>query len=292
MARERWTVLRVLGWTRGYLRDKGIASSRLESELLLSHILGCDRVGLYLRYDMVLSSGELAAFRRVLERRTRGEPLQYITGYQEFWSIRFKVNPHVLIPRPETETLVEETLRLIEAEGWREPRIAEVGTGCGAMAISIVRSMPSARVVATDKSWDALCLARENAMIQSVAPSISFVCGDLLSFVRPGADGAFDLVISNPPYVRRGDIEGLQPEIRDFEPREAIDGGDDGLDFHRDLLQGISSCLRKGGWLVLEIGADQGPTACNLAEQVGGFIKSQIIRDYSGKDRVLISQGE
>jgi release factor glutamine methyltransferase len=290
--RERWTVLRVLGWTRAYLRDKGIVSSRLESELLLSHILGCDRVGLYLRYDMVLSSEELAAFRRALERRTRGEPLQYITGYQEFWSIRFKVSPQVLIPRPETETLVEETLRLIEAEGWREPRIGEVGTGCGAIAISIVRSMPSARVVATDKSWEALRLARENAMIQDVAPRMSFVCGDLLSFVRPGTDGAFDVVISNPPYVRRGDIEGLQPEIRDFEPREAIDGGADGLDFHRDLLRGTSSCLRKGGWLVLEIGADQGPTVYDLAEQVGGFKKREIIRDYTGKDRVLISQGE
>ena len=290
MAKARWTVLRVLEWTRAYLHDRGITSPRLESELLLSHTLGCDRVGLYLRYDMVLSSGELAAFRQALERRVRGEPLQYITGYQEFWSIRFKVSPHVLIPRPETETLVEEALRLIEAEGWREPRIGEVGTGCGAISISIASSARLARVIATDKSWKALLLARENAATQRVASRISLVCGDLLSFVRSDRGRVFDLVISNPPYVKRGDIDGLQREIRDFEPREAIDGGVNGLDFHRKLLHGARGCLKKGGWLILEIGADQGPIVQDMAEQIGGFQRSKILSDYTGRTRVLTGQ--
>jgi release factor glutamine methyltransferase len=239
---------------------------------------------------MVLSSSELAAFRQILERRVKGEPLQYITGYQEFWSIRFKVNPHALIPRPETERLVEETLRLIEGEGWQEPRIAELGTGCGAISISIASSARFARVVATDKSWKALLLARENATTQRVASRISFVCGDLLSFVRSDRGRVFDLMVSNPPYVKRGDIDSLQREVRDFEPREAIDGGIDGLDFHRRVLHEACRCLKEGGWLILEIGADQGTIVQDMAEQIGGFQQTKILCDDEGRARVLTGQ--
>ncbi len=290
MARERWTVLRVLDWTQKYLREKTIPNPRLESELLLSHILGFDRVGLYLNYDMALSPGELKRFRGVIERRVKGEPLQYITGYQEFWSIRFKVGPPVLIPRPETEILVEETLRLIDSESWQEPRIVEVGTGCGALAISIAQSLPSTKVVATDISWEAIALARENAIAQNVASRMSFVQGDGLSFVRSPAEGVFDLIISNPPYIKRGDIDNLQPEIRDHEPRLAIDGGAEGLDFYRKLLRDVPPRFRKGGWLVLEIGADQGSDVLDLIEQTGAFKRSRIISDYSGSARAVIAQ--
>lgn len=290
MAKERWTVLRVLEWTQKYLRKKDIPNPRLESELLLSHILGFDRVGLYLNYDMALSSRELEGFRRVIERRITGEPLQYITGYQEFWSIRFKVGSYVLIPRPETEILVEEALRLINLEGWQEPRIFEVGTGCGAIAISIAKSVPSTKITATEISWEAVALARENAIAQNVASRVYFVLGDVLSFVKPRTEGIFDLIISNPPYIKRGDIDDLQPEIRDFEPRKAIDGGIDGLDFCRELLNEAPSCLRKGGWLILEIGADQGVGILDLIEQIGGFKHKKIIPDYSGRNRALIAQ--
>lgn len=290
MIKERWTVLRVLAWTQKYLRKKGILKPRLEGEVLLSHVLGCDRVGLYLSYDMVLSPSELTCFRGVIERRVAGEPLQYITGYQEFWSIPFRVDPHVLIPRPETEVLVEEALRLIELEGWREPRILEVGTGCGAVAVSIAKSVSLTKILATEISWEAAVLARENARAQNVGSKICFVQGDLLAFVKSGTDGVFDLVISNPPYIKTGAIDTLQREIRDFEPRDALDGGVDGLDYYTELLDGASPCLRKGGWLILEIGGDQGPEILHLAEQVGGVQHVQIIPDYSGRSRALIAQ--
>jgi release factor glutamine methyltransferase len=289
LAKERWTVLKVLKWTQDYLGKKSIPNPRLESELLLSHILGCDRVGLYLNYDMTLSPGELEGFRGVIKRRMAGEPLPYITGYQEFWSIRFKVGSPVLIPRPETEVLVEEAFRLIDQEGWHEPRIVEVGTGCGAIAISIAKSIPSARIIATEISWKALVLARDNALAQDVVSRISLVQGNMLSFVKSGS-GFFDLIISNPPYIKRGDIDSLQPEIRDFEPREALDGGIDGLDFHRRLLDEAASCLRTGGWLILEIGADQDGDTTQLTKQIGGFRQTRIIPDYSGRSRALVAQ--
>jgi release factor glutamine methyltransferase len=239
---------------------------------------------------MVLSSRELERFKEIIQRRVAGEPIQYITGFQEFWSIRFKVGPQVLIPRPETEILVEEALRLIDLEEWKNPMVLEVGTGCGAIAISIAKSFHSARVIATEISWQALGLARENARAQSVTSQILFVLGNLLSFVKVGEEGTLDLIMSNPPYIRKTDIDKLQPEIRDFEPREAIDGGVDGLDFYRQLLVDAPPYLRGGGWLVLEIGADQGKDILSLSEQIGGFKDAKIVPDYSGKSRALIAQ--
>jgi release factor glutamine methyltransferase len=289
LAIEHWTVLKVLEWTQNYFRKKEIPNPRLESEILLSHTLGFDRVGLYLHYDMTLSPSELSGFRGLIERRITGEPLQYITGYQEFWSIRFKVNSSVLIPRPETEVLVQEALYLIDLEGWQEPRIVEVGTGCGAIAISIVKSSHSTKAVATEISSEALALATENALVQGVASRIAFVQGNWLSFVK-STWGVFDLIISNPPYIKRGDIDNLQPEIRDFEPRKALDGGIGGLDFHRGLLAEAPRCLRTGGWLILEMGADQSADIVELAKQIGGLKEARILSDYSGKSRAFVAQ--
>lgn len=289
MPRERWTVLRALQWTRDYLQKKAIPNPRLEGELLLSHVLGIDRVGLYLRYDMILSPEELKRFRRVIERRTAGEPLQYITGFQEFWSIRFKVSPAVLIPRPETEVVVEEALRLIGREGWQGPRILEVGTGCGAIAVSIATSCPSVEVVATEVSWDAIVLARQNAAAQGVLPRVHFVQADLLSFARPGT-GVFELIVSNPPYIKTGEIRRLQREIRDFEPKKAIDGGRDGLDVFRRLVLEAPPFLRTGGWVVFEIGEDQGREALQLMERAGGLGRIRVLRDFSGRDRAAVAQ--
>jgi release factor glutamine methyltransferase len=289
VAKERWTILRILKWTQDYLRKRSIPNPRLESEILLCHILGFDRVGLYLNYDMALSQSELDGFRGVIQRRAAGEPLQYITGYQEFWSIRFKVGSSVLIPRPETEILVEEALRLVEEEKWLEPKIAEVGTGCGAIAISIAKSAPSTEIVATEISWEALLLARENAFAQEVASRIDLVQGNLLSFTKSGI-GIFHMIVSNPPYIKTEDINTLQPEVRDFEPRRALDGGVDGLDFYHGLLREGSPCLRTGGWLVLEIGEDQDENIIPLINQTGVFEQARIIPDYAGRSRVVMAQ--
>jgi len=289
LTKERWTVLKVIEWTQGYLRARAIPSPRLESELLLSHALGLDRVGLYLHHDMVLSPSELERFRELIKRRTRGEPLPYITGYKEFWSIPFRVDPSVLIPRPETEVLVEEALRIIGLEGWTDPLVLDLGTGCGAIAVSLAKSISSGRIVATDLSWEALALARENALAQGVSGRICFVQGDGLSFMKSTA-GIFDQIVSNPPYVSHEEIESLQPEIRDFEPRHALDGGPDGLEFHRELLSQVPSRLKSGGWLIVEIGAGQGPKILESAEKASWTKRVRIIRDYAGRSRALVAQ--
>jgi len=239
---------------------------------------------------MVLSSEELRRFREVVERRVTGEPIQYIRGYQEFWSIPFKVGPEVLIPRPETEILVEEALRLVELEGWDRPMIVDVGTGCGAIAISIAKSVRSSNVIATEISWEAIVLARENAEAQDVASKIAFVQGDLLSCVKSGKTGGCHLIVSNPPYIEREDVPDLPREIKDFEPRGAIDGGTDGLGFYRRLFVEAPTCLRAGGWLILEIGAYQGEQILRMVEQIGGLREGRIIPDHSGKSRAIITQ--
>jgi release factor glutamine methyltransferase len=238
---------------------------------------------------MTLSQDERERFRRLIERRVAGEPLPYLTGYQEFWSIRFKVDSSVLIPRPETEVLVEEALHLIERQGWRTPRIVEVGTGCGAIAVSIAKTVPLAKILATEISQCAIALARENAQVENVASRICFVRGNLLKFLK-SRPGLFDLVISNPPYIKRGDIGGLQPEIRNYEPRDAIDGGLDGFDFHRKLLHEGYHCLRKGGWLILEIGADQSEGILRLVQGTAGFGETRVSLDNSGRSRALVAQ--
>lgn len=280
MTAAPWTIARVLEWTRGYFEEKGIESARLDAELLIADALGVDRVRIYLDHHKPLRPDELAAVRERVKRRGRREPVAYITGTRGFWSIDLTVDPRVLIPRPDTEVLVERALkRLAEQEA---PRVVDVGCGSGAIALSIAHDVPGAAVLGVDRSPDALAVSRHNAAALGF-DRVEWREGDLLD----GVEGPFDLVASNPPYIASAEVDRLMTDVVAYEPRAALDGGADGLDLIRRLIPQAAERLRAGGALLVEIGYDQGDTVRALAEADGRFDAVQIVRDYGGRDRVL-----
>ncbi len=278
---EVWTVLKVLQWTAGYFSDKGIEGGRLDAELLLGDTLTLDRVGLYLNYDRPLSAGELETFRAAVGRRAKREPLQYIRGQAEFWSLPFTVSPAVLIPRSDTEVLVEEALKRIAGPG----RILDVGTGSGAIAIALAHERPEVSVEAVDLSAEALTVARGNAARNGVTDRVTMRQGDLRQLRGAG----YDLVVSNPPYIPSADLAGLMPEVREFEPSLALDGGADGLAAYRLLAAQAGALLKPGGWLLLEVGIDQAAAVTELL-QGAGLVKIFTRVDYAGVARVVGGQ--
>jgi release factor glutamine methyltransferase len=284
MAQGRWTMLKVIQWTTEHFQQKGMDNPRLEAEVLLAHLLGIDRMGLYLNYETPLTEGERAAYREMIQRRTAGEPIAYIVGYKEFWSMRFAVSPECLIPRPETEHLVEEAVR-IGNELQPSPQVLEIGHGCGAMAISLATELEGAQIVATDISPGARSLAQENADAYGVGDRIQFVLGDLY---LPG-EGPFDLICSNPPYIPTAEVLRLAPEVRDYEPLTALDGGEDGLRFFREIAQGAPDFLAEAGWLLLEMGKGQDPQVAAILQE-RGFKHIDLIPDYAGVKRVIRAQ--
>ena len=275
---ERWTVLRLLQWTAGYFRERGIEGGRLDAELLLAETLGLDRVGLYLNYDRPLNPEELGAYRERVARRGRREPLAYILGRTEFWSLPLSVTPAVLIPRPDTEVLVEEAVaRVADAA-----TILDVGTGSGAIALALASELPAATVTGVDLSPDALAVAAENARLNDLSSRTFWRRGDLADL----AGGPYDLVVSNPPYIPAAELAQLMPEVRDFEPRLALSGGEDGLDCYRHLARQAAELLRPGGWLLVEVGIGQQKSVRALWEQAG---LAEIFEraDYAGIVRVV-----
>jgi release factor glutamine methyltransferase len=278
---ESWTVLKVLAWTAERFAARGIDSARLEAQLLLAHALSCSRVELYTGYDKPLAEEERAAFRTLVRRRLAGEPLAYLTGEQEFWSLPFHVDARVLIPRRDTETLVEVVLAAV-GDRDRPLRIAEVATGSGAIAVTLARELAAAALVASDLSEGALAVARRNAARHRVDGRIEFRHGDLLA---PLAREQFDVLVANLPYVPAGDIARLAAEVR-AEPRLALDGGDSGLDLLRRLIDGVHPRLVPGGFLALEHGFDQGPAVRELLLDAGGFADVTTRDDLAGRPRV------
>jgi release factor glutamine methyltransferase len=278
---EIWTTLKVLAWTKDFLLGKGVENARLESEWLLCAATGLDRVGLYLNFDKPLNGEELARYRTMVTRRGKREPLQHILGSQEFFGLEFEVTPDVLVPRYDTEVLVQEALaRMPGAQA-----ILDIGTGSGCIAVALARQLSNAAVTAVDISEAALVVARRNAVKNDVA--IEFLLGSLC---EPVAGRCFDLIVSNPPYIPRRDIEGLEPEVRDFDPRTALDGGEDGLDIYRALLPSARACLRPGGWILVEIGAGQEHDLIHLLNDDGGFGEPITAVDSGGIVRVVGSQ--
>ncbi|HXV21580.1 MAG TPA: peptide chain release factor N(5)-glutamine methyltransferase [Desulfuromonadales bacterium] len=275
---EVWTVLKVLQWTADYLSQKGVENGRRDAELLLGATLDLDRVGLYLNYDRPLASAELAAFRERVGRRARREPLQHILGRTEFWSLSFVVTPAVLIPRADTEVLVEEALK--RAAG--ACSILDVGTGSGAVAVALAHELPAAKVAAMDVSAEALAVAMQNARSNDVEGRIRFLQADMGAL--PG--GPYDLIVANPPYVPDGEISELMPEVRDFEPHLALSGGRDGLDCYRRLLPAAAACLKPDGWLLVEVGCRQALQVTELF-QANGFAETFTARDLAAIERVV-----
>lgn len=248
------------------LDDAGVAEGRREAATLLAFALGCDRAYLFAHPEQTVIGDQAKAFREAIGRRASHEPLQYITGRQEFWRSEFLVTPAVLIPRPETEILVEEAVRLLATA--EHPRFCEVGTGSGCIAVSILHSVPQATAIATDISAAALDFASENARRHGVSERVEFHEADTLD----GVEGMFDLVVSNPPYVPDDAIAGLQAEVRDFEPLVALSGGEDGLDMIIKVINVCPRLLTSGGGVLMEIGFDQ-------SERVGRLLPSKIWKD-------------
>jgi release factor glutamine methyltransferase len=288
---DNWTVLAALRWTTGFFESRGALSPRVDSELLLADILGIERIHLYVQYDRPLSAEEREKFRGVVSRRGRGEPVQYILCEQEFWSLPFKVTQDVLIPRPETEILVDHALKIARDMGRPDGlTVADVGTGSGAIAIAVASELAGVRVVAGDISHEALAVAQHNAQLNDQSGRIQFVGGDgLLPLVRANEGAPFDLVLSNPPYITDGEFPDVMREVREWEPRQALTAGAEGLDVIVPLVRAAAGgALKPGGAILLEIGSR------NQADRVAEFLETskfegvRIQDDYAGKARVVV----
>lgn len=275
-------LLDVLQASTDYLAGKGVEPARLLAEQLMSHVLDCPRLQLYLRFETLLGEDRLVPLRTGIRRLGAGEPLQYVVGDAEFMGHLFKTDARALIPRPDTEVLVECALQYAPLWEGRRPVIADVGTGSGCVAVSLALARPEATYLAIDVSPAALDLARENAL-RNGAGVIDFRVGDLLAGVAPGS---LDAVVANLPYIPSGDCGALPRTIREFEPRLALDGGDDGLRVIARLAAEASDRLKPGGVLLLEIGFDQGAKVVECLSQ-RGYVNAGVTKDLGGRDRVV-----
>ena len=282
MSDDVWTVGRLLGWTADWLGTKGSESPRLDAEVLLAHVRGCQRILLYTAFDAPVGDAERARFRELVKRRGEGEPVAYLVGSREFFSLPFAVSPAVLVPRPETEGLVVRVLDLCKPLD--APRIIDVGTGSGAIAVTLAKHLPRARLVASDVSPAALAVARENARRHGVADRIEFLEGDLLA--DPRAAGPWDVVVSNPPYVRDDEFEALPRDVRLHEPRGALVAGPTGVELIARLAGEAAGRLASGGWLVVEIGPGVVAAAEAALAAVRGLEPAPTLKDLAGLPRV------
>lgn len=291
------TVLEVIQKSADFLSGKGVDSPRLQAELLLAHVLKLPRMKLYLNFERGLSDTELASLRELVKRRGQREPLQHITGSTSFCGLEMIVNRGVLIPRPETELLAErgwEYLQKLQpapqthaAPESGDPTALDFGTGSGCIAIALATKCPHATVVALDASAEALAVARQNAGRHHVSDRITFHHSD--GFEALAAGTCFDLVISNPPYIPNAELATLQPEVRDFDPRTALDGGYDGLEFYRRLATEAPGFLKSGGKIMLEFGDGQAGAVKAIFESQAWVVES-ILADYASQPRILIAR--
>jgi len=286
---QQWTVRRILEWTQGFFARKQVEPARLSAELLLSHVLNQPRIKLYTDFERPLTQQELDVYRPLVQRAGEHEPIAYLTGKAHFFNLEFEVNRDVLIPRPDTETIVENVLQLARREaGFEAPRVLDLCTGSGCIAAAIAAHLKTATVVAIDNSAAAIVVAKRNVDKLNLSERISIELGDLYEPLTRIVDAQpFDLIVSNPPYIPTAELEKLDRSVKDYEPRTALDGGDDGLDFHRRILNGVQERLRPAGQMFLEIMFDQGPGAMELAESFGFLDNMRIIKDHSGNARVL-----
>jgi len=279
-----WTVGRLLTWTTEWLVSQGSESPRLDAEVLLAFVRGCQRIALYTAFDVPVNDDERARFRGLVKRRGEGEPVAYLVGSKEFFSLPFGVSPAVLIPRPETEGLVIRVIDICQSAG-EQARIVDVGTGSGAIAVTLAKRMPRATFVATDISPAALAVARDNATRHGVADRIEFVECDLLD--TPAAVGPWDVIVSNPPYVREDEFDALPRDVRLHEPRTALVSGPTGVEVIGRLAAAAAKTLAPGGWLLVEVG----PSTATAAEQViaahAELVPEPTLKDLAGLPRIV-----
>jgi release factor glutamine methyltransferase len=274
----------LLAWTADYFQSKGIESARLEAQILLAHVLNCPRIELVARSDEIPEPGFRKAFREIVTRRVDGWPVAYLTGEREFYLLKFDVSPAVLIPRPDTETLVQEALTRLK--GKPSPDVLDLGTGSGCIAVSIAHQHKTSRLTAVDVSPDAAEVAKRNAAKHGVADRVTVLVGDLFAPLPPGS--LFDLIVSNPPYVTPTEFDALSPDVRDHEPRGALDGGPDGLAFYRRIASDMGPVLKPGGLVLVEIGATQ-EEAVRAVFDGKGFTTFPAVRDYGRRPRVVMA---
>jgi len=275
-----WTIREVLDWTTQDFAGRGIASPRLDAELLVAKALGTDRVGLYLDLNRPLVDRERSAIRPLVARRREREPVAYILGHRDFYGRRFKVTPDVLIPRPDTETLVEHALERIPEDA--PCRVLDVGTGSGAIAVTIAAERPLAQVTATDISEAALKIASENAERLEVAGRIRFERANLLS----GAE-QYDVIVSNPPYITESEMKTLQAEVREYEPVTALEAGEDGLDVVRALLASAEPVTANGAQMLIEVGSGQAAAVVGFAAEHTAWQPVAVYPDLNRIERVV-----
>lgn len=280
--KPRWTIIEVLDWTRGHFAEKGLGTPRLDAEVLMAHVLGLPRVMLYARYDQPLVETELAQIRQLVARRAQREPVAYLTGRREFFSLELEVNRDVLIPRPDTELLVQLTLAALEDH--IHPSVVDVGSGSGCVAIAIAANHPTARVVGLDLSPETLVVAKRNALRRGVSDRVGFEQSDLLANL-PASAHPVDAVVANLPYIPSRELEDVMADVRDHEPRLALDGGPDGLAIIRRLIATAPPLLHPKGFLALEAGPAQVPAVADLLAAAGlGAV--QCHKDLAGHARV------
>ena len=287
-----WTVRRLLEWTPGFFAKKNVDQPRLSAELLLSHVLKLARIQLYTGYDNVVDDAKLARFRDLVKRAGDQEPIAYLTGIAHFFSLEFSVNRDVLIPRPDTETLVENVLQTVRHQpGLEAPRVLDLCTGSGCVAAAIAKNLKTANVLAIDISEKAADVARKNIEQLELSDRMMVEVGDLFEPMKKIVDARpFDLIVSNPPYIATDQLPGLDKSVREYEPMLALDGGVDGLVIHRRILAKAPDHLLPGGRVFLEIAFDQGPAAREMALDYDAFVEPRILKDFGGRDRVLALQ--
>lgn len=281
-----WTIGRILKWTEQYFKDKGIESPRLDAEVLLAHVLEKQRIYLYVHFDEPLQPGELAAYREMIKKRVLRVPVAQILGEKEFMGLTFKVTADTLVPRPDTEILVQAAVDRLRAMAGEEPlRFADIGTGSGAICLSVLHYLAGTVADTVDISSAARAVAEENAASLGLADRITFHTGDLL---QPLSGISFAAILSNPPYIPEADIVKLAPEVRLKEPHTALSGGQDGLDFYRRLANEAPAMLVPGGFTAFEVGIHQAGDVADLLKANPLIDRTEILPDYAGIDRVVV----
>lgn len=290
--KQAWTVGQLLEKTRKYLQEKEVEGARLSAELLLAHALGCERIGLYTSFDQEVPDLVLARFRELVSLRAKHVPVGYLTGTAYFYSLEFKVNPNVLIPRPETELLVEQVITICRTSHFTSPNILEMGTGSGCVAIALGKNLPHAIIVATDISEAALEVARENASGYELGERIKFAQGDLFGALAGelAPQEGFDFIVSNPPYMSRKEIGDLPRDVREYEPRIALLAGNEAITVHRRIVAEAKDYLAERGRLLMELGYEQAEAARALLEESGYLSEVRTVRDLQGHERIVIGE--
>lgn len=296
---KQYTVSEILDKVTSYLKRRGIPEPRIDAEVLLAHVLEIERLEIYLNFDSRVTEKDLSAYKKLIERKVRREPVAFIVGYKEFMGLKFFLNKDVLIPRPETEILVEKVIEKVRNigksrnYGYRRDNsltIVDLCTGSGNIAISLARNIASCKIYATDISKGAIQVARKNAKFHNVEGRVEFLLGDLFSpLEKLNSNLAVDFVVSNPPYVKSRDLVLLSPEIKK-EPLSALEGGNEGLNFYHRIIPEASKYLVDGGYLIMEIGDYQGKAVMNLIKKEKQFYPPQLVKDYAGLDRVIVAQ--